>query len=281
MEVDLFCGHNEQVRRKREMKKENTRLYVRKHASGPLLICNIDSIRSRTTFSGPGGPDRAPRDSPMRLATAGSEVKSTDEVVPFEGRTMSRSAEPDVRAVPGHEYRRKPPLNRLKKMQKTKVLMVCMGNICRSPMAEGMLRRAVQEAGLAQRIEVDSAGTHAYHIGSPPDPRAQQAISRRGVDISGLRGRKVADSDFDAFDYILVMDGENYARLIKRAPVHHRGKVRRLMEFSRKYPNLDVVDPYYGNPQGFEENLDMIEDAVQGLLREIAPDPNPGAKKTG
>lgn len=160
-------------------------------------------------------------------------------------------------------------------MNKVAVLMVCMGNICRSPMAEGMLRKAVREAGLEGFVEIDSAGTHAYHVGSPPDPRAQQAIRRRGVDISDLRGRKVADEDFERFDYILVMDGDNYDRLIERAPVHHRGKIRRLLSFSRKYPNLDVMDPYYGGPQGFEENLDMIEDAVQGLIREITGESQP------
>ena len=155
-------------------------------------------------------------------------------------------------------------------MTKVRVLMVCMGNICRSPMAEGILRRAVKEAGLEQQIEIDSAGTHAYHVGSSPDPRAQKAVSRRGADISGLRGRKVEERDFEAFDYLLVMDGDNYSKLTERAPAHHRDKIRRLLSFSRKYPNLDVVDPYYGGPQGFEENLDMIEDAVQGLIRAIS-----------
>ncbi|HWR76403.1 MAG TPA: low molecular weight protein-tyrosine-phosphatase [Thiobacillus sp.] len=154
----------------------------------------------------------------------------------------------------------------------TKVLFVCMGNICRSPMAEGMFRKAIDEAGLDRHVAADSAGTHAYHVGDAPDLRAQQAVRRRGADISQLRGRKVADEDFEAFDYILVMDGDNYSKLIERAPAHHHGKIRRLLSFSRKYPNLDVVDPYYGGTQGFEENLDMIEDAVQGLIREITGD---------
>ena len=151
-----------------------------------------------------------------------------------------------------------------------KVLFVCMGNICRSPMAEGMFRKAVRDAGLDSQIEADSAGTHAYHIGSPPDPRAQSAIRQRGVEIGNLRGRKVEDADFERFDYILAMDGDNVNRLMQRAPARYQGKVRRLLAFSRKYPNLDVVDPYYGGPKGFEENLDMIEDAVQGLIREIS-----------
>jgi protein-tyrosine phosphatase len=144
-----------------------------------------------------------------------------------------------------------------------------MGNICRSPMAEGMFRKAIREAGLEQQVEADSAGTHAYHVGDAPDQRAQQAARQRGADISRLRGRKVADGDFETFDYILVMDGDNHSTLIERAPAQHHGKIRRLLAFSRKYPNLDVVDPYYGGPQGFEENLDMIEDAVQGLIRDI------------
>jgi len=154
----------------------------------------------------------------------------------------------------------------------TKVLFVCMGNICRSPMAEGMFRKAIREAGLEQQVEADSAGTHAYHVGDTPDQRAQQAARQRGADISKLRGRKVADADFEAFDYILAMDGDNYSKLIDRAPKQHHGKIRRLLSFSRKYPNLDVVDPYYGGTQGFEENLDMIEDAVQGLIRDISGD---------
>jgi low molecular weight protein-tyrosine phosphatase len=139
-------------------------------------------------------------------------------------------------------------------------------------MAEGVFRKAIREAGLDRQVTADSAGTHAYHVGAPPDPRAQQAVSRRGADISQLRGRKVSETDFEAFDYILAMDGDNYSKLIRIAPAHHHHKIRRLLSFSRKYPNLDVVDPYFGGAQGFEENLDMIEDAVKGLIRHITGD---------
>lgn len=157
----------------------------------------------------------------------------------------------------------------------TKVLFVCMGNICRSPMAEGLFRHAIKEGGLEGQVEIDSAGTHSYHVGSPPDPRAQQAIQKRGVDISGQRSRLVAERDFAEYDYILVMDGANHAHLIRRAPPEHHDKIRRLLSFSRKYPNLDVPDPYYGGVDGFEENLDMIQDAVQNLVREISENAQP------
>lgn len=149
------------------------------------------------------------------------------------------------------------------------VLFVCMGNICRSPMAEGVFRKAIEAEGLSSRVEIDSAGTHAYHVGEPPDPRAQSASRARGIDLSGLRARKVNAGDFARFDYILCMDGENLRWLREHAPEAAQGKIHRLMDFSRKYPRLDVVDPYYGGAQGFEENLDMIEDAVAGLIAAI------------
>lgn len=136
-------------------------------------------------------------------------------------------------------------------------------------MAEGIFRREIVKAGLQDKVTIDSAGTHSYHIGKPPDARAQGAISRRGVDISGLRGRQVADADFEKFDYILAMDEDNLGILRRNAPAHAQKKIRLLLSFSRKYPHQEVPDPYYGGKQGFEENLDMIEDAVAGLILDI------------
>jgi protein-tyrosine phosphatase len=136
-------------------------------------------------------------------------------------------------------------------------------------MAEGIFRREIARAGLQDQVQVDSAGTHSYHIGEPPDARAQGAISRRGVDISGLRGRQVADADFENFDYILAMDEGNLGILRRNAPPQAHGKIRLLLSYSSKYPNQEVPDPYYGGAKGFDENLDMIEDAVEGLIREI------------
>lgn len=149
------------------------------------------------------------------------------------------------------------------------VLFVCMGNICRSPMAEGIFRREIEKAGLLGKVEIDSAGTHSYHIGSPPDNRALAAIKKRGVDISGLRGRQVAPIDFDRFDYILAMDRDNLGILKRSAPAHAQDKPRLLLSFSESYRDQEVPDPYYGGARGFEENLDMIEDAVRGVIADI------------
>ena len=151
----------------------------------------------------------------------------------------------------------------------TSVLFVCMGNICRSPMAEGAFAKTVQNAGLGTQILIDSAGTHDYHVGDAPDLRAQRTALSHGYDISGLRGRQVQDSDFERFDYILAMDKQNLNNLTRRANVRHHHKIRLLLSFSRRYPNLDVPDPYYGGQQGFDQTLDMVEDAAQGLLKTI------------
>lgn len=150
-----------------------------------------------------------------------------------------------------------------------KVLFVCLGNICRSPTAEGVFRRLVQESELAGRVVAESAGTHAYHIGEPPDPRAQRAAARRGVDLSAKRGREVRERDFHEFDYVVAMDRENYEHLSARCPVGMRYKIRLLMEFAAGYAEQEVPDPYFGGTAGFDRVLDMIEDAATGLLAEI------------
>jgi protein-tyrosine phosphatase len=146
------------------------------------------------------------------------------------------------------------------------VLMVCMGNICRSPTAEGVFRHVVQEAGLDDRIRIDSAGTHDYHVGSPPDQRSCHHASERGYDLSKLRARQVEDSDFERFDLILAMDWQNLRLLQEDCPPQHRHKLRRLMEFAPEGLSDVVADPYYGGRQGFETVLDHIEAASRGLL---------------
>ncbi|MFQ6007270.1 MAG: low molecular weight protein-tyrosine-phosphatase [Woeseia sp.] len=150
-----------------------------------------------------------------------------------------------------------------------KILFVCLGNICRSPTAEGVFRKLVEGANLQRHIEADSAGTHAYHIGEPPDQRAQTAAARRGVDLSAMRGRRTTVEDFHEFDYILAMDRQNFSYLQAQCPEDLLYKVRLFMEFAPDYPNDEVPDPYFGGTTGFDRVLDMIEDAANGLLREI------------
>jgi len=149
--------------------------------------------------------------------------------------------------------------------EKYSVLFVCMGNICRSPTAEGVFRHAVNEAGLAEKITADSAGTHAYHVGNPPDRRAMAAAERRGVSLSGLRARKVSDSDFEEFDYVIAMDEENRMQLLEQAPEEHQGKVQLFLSFVDSI-ETEVPDPYYGGAAGFERVLDLVEEASKGLL---------------
>ncbi|MDH5536334.1 MAG: low molecular weight phosphotyrosine protein phosphatase [Betaproteobacteria bacterium] len=161
------------------------------------------------------------------------------------------------------------PTDREDKAKRVRVLFVCMGNICRSPTAEAVFKQLAQCSGLGDRIHSDSAGTHDYHIGEPPDDRAQQAARRRGYDLSALRARQIRREDFTEFDYVLAMDGHNLQLLARSCPAEHRGKLTLLMQFSAEQPGRDVPDPYYGGPQGFEQVLDMLEDAAQGLLRRI------------
>ena len=147
-----------------------------------------------------------------------------------------------------------------------RVLMVCMGNICRSPTAHGVLTQRVADAGLGDRIVVDSAGTHDYHVGRPPDERAQQHAARRGVDLSAQRARQLTARDFDAFDLVLVMDDANEQAARALCPPAQRHRLRRLTDFCTRHRASEVPDPYYGGAQGFEEVLDLVEDACHGLL---------------
>lgn len=157
-------------------------------------------------------------------------------------------------------------------MEKTSVLFVCMGNICRSPTAEGVFRRLVKNAGLERKLFIDSAGTHAYHIGAVPDARASAAAEKRGYDLSALRGRQVSPQDFHVFDYILAMDRDNLANLQSICPPEHARKLTLFLEFSANFNEREVPDPYYGGVQGFEQVLDMVEDASRGLLQKLERD---------
>ncbi|WP_179402426.1 low molecular weight protein-tyrosine-phosphatase [Burkholderia guangdongensis] len=151
-------------------------------------------------------------------------------------------------------------------MTRVAICFVCLGNICRSPTAEGVMRDQVVAAGLADRIDVDSAGTGDWHVGEPPDGRAQAAAGARGYDLSALRARQVAAADFERFDLLLAMDDANLAELHRRCPPQYRDKVRLLMEFASDASTREVADPYFGGAQGFEQVLDQCEDACRGLL---------------
>ncbi len=148
------------------------------------------------------------------------------------------------------------------------VLMVCMGNICRSPTAEAVFRHRVQQAGLAAWVEVDSAGTHNYHPGSPPDDRSQHHAARRGYDLSALRARQIGPADYQRFDLILAMDWDNLALLQDDCPPEHQRKLRRFMEFAGDSPPA-VPDPYYGGAPAFDLVLDLVEQAADGLLAHV------------
>jgi len=156
-----------------------------------------------------------------------------------------------------------------------RVLFVCLGNICRSPTAEAVFRAVVAREAPQLDIEVDSAGTAGYHIGDPPDPRSQEAASRRGYDMSLLRARRVAAEDFERFDFILAMDRENLSALQREAPAALRHRVRLFLEFAPDADISEVPDPYYGGVNGFEHVLDLVEAASQGLLRHLRGSFNP------
>ena len=152
---------------------------------------------------------------------------------------------------------------------KVKVLFVCMGNICRSPTAHGVFRYLVAEAGFEARIEIDSAGTHGYHVGEPPDERATETALARGVDIGDLRARRAEPEDFLYYDYILAMDQDNYHSLARICPRGMERKLLLLMDYAPDLRRREVPDPYYGGQQGFDQVFDLVEAAARGLLADI------------
>ena len=148
-----------------------------------------------------------------------------------------------------------------------RVLFVCMGNICRSPLAQGVFEKVARREGLEEQVFVDSAGTGAWHVGSPPDERAQRSAGLRGLDLSFQRARRITPEDCETFDYILTMDEDNYravASLCRGSAV-----VRPFLDFAPDSPQKEVPDPYYGGPDGFEHVLDLVEEASEGLISDI------------
>jgi protein-tyrosine phosphatase len=149
------------------------------------------------------------------------------------------------------------------------VLFVCMGNICRSPTAEGVFRALVAGRGLGGRIAADSAGTHAWHVGDPPDPRTCAAARRRGLDLSGLRARQATADDFRRFDYVLAMDRRNQAALEALRRPGSPARLGLFLDFAPRLGRREMPDPYYGGPDGFELVLDLAAEAAAGLLNHI------------
>ena len=153
-------------------------------------------------------------------------------------------------------------------MKRIKVLFVCMGNICRSPTAHGVFQALVDKHDLGAAIQVESAGTHSYHVGNPPDARSQAAALQRGVDLSGLRARRFVSADFTEFNYLVGMDQANIADMRAIRPEVTSARLQLMLEYSQQFSQLEVPDPYFGD-DGFELVFDMIDDAALGLLRQI------------
>ena len=146
-----------------------------------------------------------------------------------------------------------------------KVLLVCMGNICRSPTAEAVFRKLVDDGPLAGKVDIDSAGTHGYHDGAPPDARAVEHAAKRGYDLTPLRAREVSPSDFERFDYVIAMDENNRRHLNSICPTRLQNKIELLLDYGGEADEYEVPDPYDGQPQDFEVALDLIEAGCEGL----------------
>jgi protein-tyrosine phosphatase len=154
-------------------------------------------------------------------------------------------------------------------MTQAKILFVCTGNICRSPTAEGVARAIAKRRGLAERFLIASAGTHSYHVGDPPDARSTQFAAKRGYDLSRQRARRLEIADFYEFDYLLAMDQGHLRLMNAQRPADATARVALFTSLSKLYANQSVPDPYYGGDNGFEEVLDMIEEATERLFDEI------------
>jgi low molecular weight protein-tyrosine phosphatase len=164
-------------------------------------------------------------------------------------------------------------------MAKHRLLFACLGNICRSPMAEGVFRRVAQEEGVLDRFEIDSAGLGDWHVGQAPDTRAQAAARTRGIDISDQCARQVTREDFARFDLLLAMDGSNYEELVELAPKSARHKIRCFLDYAPQVGTKDVPDPFFGGSEGFDHALDLIEAAARGLLVELLDEKTRHLKK--
>ena len=154
----------------------------------------------------------------------------------------------------------------------TRIMLVCLGNICRSPIAHGVLQGKVEQAGLTQHVEIQSAGTGSWHIGEAPDNRAVKAARKRGYDLSSLRAQQITQSDFSAFDLILAMDDSNYDELLRRCPEPYRGRIHLFLPFSEVTEAHEVPDPYYGGEAGFYHVLDLVENAADNLVARLRDD---------
>ncbi len=153
--------------------------------------------------------------------------------------------------------------------KKHRILFVCMGNICRSPTAEGLLIEKVNAENASLKFEIDSCGTHDYHLGHPPDTRSQEAAAQRGIDLSDLRSRKIRSSDFEYYDLILVMDNLNRENLMYICPDDHKYKIKLMLDYLPGHSLNEVPDPYYGGERGFEEVLDILEEAIEALYEDL------------
>ena len=147
-----------------------------------------------------------------------------------------------------------------------RILFVCTGNICRSPTAEGVLRHMADQRGLAEHVEVASAGLEGWHAGAPPDPRSEEHARRRGYDISAQRAHHFKRQDFEHFDWVIAMDAGHHYGLRRLCPLQHAHKLKRAADFSDRVPAGGVPDPYYGDAAGFEVVLDMVEALSDGVL---------------